>query len=99
MTKNVYFLLIFALLLLMIFLPTFSKKQRLLDKNRMYQKQIEDLKKENIRLAEEKRKLEEDPVYLESVAREKMGLVRDGEMIFRITPYSENAVKRADGEQ
>jgi len=57
-------------------------KQKDLD----YQKRIADLTEENKRLKEEKRKLEEDPEYLEKVAREKMGLIREGEVIYQLIP-------------
>lgn len=56
------------------------------EKNREYKRQIEMLKKKNAELAEENRMLEEDPEYLEKVAREKMGLIKEGEVIYRIVP-------------
>ena len=40
----------------------------------------------NSELRREKQLLENDPVYLEKVGREKMGLVREGEMIYRLAP-------------
>ena len=49
-------------------------------------RKIVGLKEKNKKLEEERRLLEEDPVYLERVAREKMGLVREGETIYRLTP-------------
>ncbi len=82
--KNIIWLLLVVVGLILVFLPAFSKKQQLLEKNRQYERDIEDLTRKNLELAEEKRKLEEDPVYLERVAREKMGIVRDGEVIYRI---------------
>jgi cell division protein FtsB len=30
--------------------------------------------------------LEEDPVYLEKVAREKMGLIKKGEVVYQLVP-------------
>ncbi|MGE0268572.1 MAG: septum formation initiator family protein [Candidatus Omnitrophota bacterium] len=81
-------LLLFAVAIgiLLLFLPTFSQKQMLQEKNREYLREIYELKRQNAELTEEKRKLEDDPVYLEKVAREKMGIIRDGEVIYRITP-------------
>lgn len=84
--KNAFLLFAVAIVILALFLPTFSKKQLLLEKNRQYLREIYDLKRQNAELQEEKRKLEDDPVYLEKVAREKMGIIRDGEVIYRITP-------------
>ena len=63
--------------------------QDLKERNLDYKKQIEALKKKNTELEEEKRKLEEDPVYLEKVAREKMRLIREGEMIYRMETVEE----------
>lgn len=53
-------------------------------KNREYEKKIAELQKRNNELEEEKQRLIEDPVYLERVARERMGLVREGEKVYRI---------------
>ncbi len=55
-------------------------------KNSENERKIAILKEKNKKLEEEKKLLEEDPVYLERVAREKMGLVREGETIYRLTP-------------
>lgn len=52
-----------------------------------YEKQIKALEKRNQQLAEEKRLLEEDPVYLEAVAREKLGIAREGEVIYKISDH------------
>lgn len=74
---------IFALL---IFVPSFTRMNDIQQKNHDYERQIEELAAKNADLREELRKLKDDPEYLEKVAREKMGLVRDGEVIYRITP-------------
>jgi cell division protein FtsB len=37
---------------------------------------------ENARLAEQKRRLAEDPAFIEEVARRELGLIRPGEKIF-----------------
>ena len=88
MARNGILLFIFALLIILTFLPTFSKHQELKEKNEQLQAEIDALKDENTELVRERKLLEEDPVYLENVAREKMGLVRDGEVIYKITPVS-----------
>lgn len=72
--------------MLLVFLPSYQTMQDLKQTNREYELKMQELVRENIRLSEEKRLLQEDPVYLEKVAREKMGLIRDGEMIYRIAP-------------
>ena len=87
--KNAIWLFIFTLMILFWFLPSYTRMQDLKLKNQDYLKQIEALKKKNAELAEEKRLLEEDPVYLEKVGREKMGLIKKGEVVYKITPVSD----------
>ena len=58
-------------------------------KNAMYEQQIVDLEKLRIDLLEEKRLLEDDPEYLEKIAREKMGLIKENEVIYKITTAQE----------
>ena len=62
-------------------------------KNFEYKRQIELLEVKNDQLKKEKFLLENDPVYLEKVAREKMGLVRQGEVVYKLTPVSGNNVE------
>jgi cell division protein FtsB len=93
MLRNALWLFALALLVLVIFLPAFSKMQDLQRKDREYQRQIAEMEAEYTRLLEEKKLLEEDPVYLEKVAREKMGLIREGEVIYKIMP-AQNSPKR-----
>lgn len=74
----------------MVFLPSYTMMQDLKQRNLDYARQTERLTVENIRLREEKRRLEEDPVYLEKVAREKMGLIKEGEVVYKIVPEQVN---------
>lgn len=86
MLKNALLLFAFALAALMVFMPTFARMQDSKQKDIEYQTRISALEQENIQLKEERRLLENDPVYLEKVAREKMGLIREGEVIYQLTP-------------
>ena len=86
MLKNAFLLFAVAFAILLIFLPSFSKWQDVEQRDREYQEKIKDLKEEHQGLLEENRLLEEDPDYLEKVAREKMGLIREGEVIYHLTP-------------
>jgi cell division protein FtsB len=65
------------------FLPPFAKYQELKYKNKKLEERMESLKMENARLAEEKRLLEADIGYVEKKAREKIGLVRRGEIVMK----------------
>jgi cell division protein FtsB len=73
-------------LLLIIFLPGFTKLQELKDKNRDLEDKIRRLNIENALLQEELKLIASDPVYQESIAREKMGVVRKGEIPVKIIP-------------
>jgi cell division protein FtsB len=48
------------------------------------QKDIDRLNKENIQLAREVKALKTDPRYIEKIAREDLGLAKDGEVIIKI---------------
>ncbi|OGW84908.1 MAG: hypothetical protein A2987_01080 [Omnitrophica bacterium RIFCSPLOWO2_01_FULL_45_10] len=69
-----------------IFLPPFAKYQELRYKNRSLEERIKALEAENKRLAEEKRRLETDITYIERKAREKIGIVRKGEIVLKEVP-------------
>jgi cell division protein FtsB len=45
---------------------------------------LEAIRHENARLREEVRRLQEDPAAIEGVAREELGLIRPGEVVFII---------------
>jgi cell division protein FtsB len=43
---------------------------------------LETLRRDNAKLRDEMRRLNEDPATIESVAREQLGLIRPGEIVF-----------------
>lgn len=75
-----------ALLLLLLFLPGYTKLQELRERNRDLVGKIRQLSIENSMLEQEIHRLESDPLYQEKVARDKMGVVRKGEIPIRIVP-------------
>ena len=81
--------LFFAAIFLIIFLPGYAKIQELRQKNKELQASVERLGGENLKLYQEKEKLEKDPDYLEQVARERLGIVRKGEIVYRLVPGEE----------
>ena len=93
MIKNAIGLFFLTIFVFIVFLPSYTKMQDLKQKNTDYRRQIEQLRQKSVELKEEKRRLEKDPVYLEKVAREKMGLIREGEVVYKITPVIVNKVK------
>ncbi len=72
--------------LVIIFLPAFAKYQELYYKNKRLEERIGFLRAENKRMEEEKRRLETDITYIEQKAREKLGVVRKGEIVLKEAP-------------
>lgn len=69
-----------------IFIPGYLRIKVLTSENRQLEVQITEIQKDNKRLAEEHQKLLNDPVYLEAVARKKLGVVRKGEEVYKVVP-------------
>jgi cell division protein FtsB len=69
--------------LLVLFIPPFAKHQALMYKNKKLEERINAVKRENNRLAAEKERLETDIVYIEKKARQKIGVVRKGEIVLK----------------
>ena len=84
MLKNASWLFVIAVIIFLLFLPSFTQMQNVKTKNFEYAKRIKDLEAQQTRLLEEKERLENDPVYLEKVAREKLGLIKQGEVVYRV---------------
>ena len=82
--KKGFWLFGIAIFLSVIFLPGYTKMQELRDKNRGLEVKIKRLNIENSLLQEELKRIESDPVYQERITREKMGVVRKGEIPVKI---------------
>ena len=93
MAKNAIWLFGFTVIILAVFLPSYAKMRELKDKNAQLAQQINALRNRNAYLEEERRLLQTDPAYLEKVARRKMGLIRDGEKVYRIIPAKKKTQK------
>jgi cell division protein FtsB len=86
MAKNALALFILTIIIVVVFLPSYSKMQELKQKNNEFLLRIKDLETKNKKLLEEGQFLRNNPEYLEKVAREKMGLIREGETVYKIVP-------------
>ena len=73
------FLVLAALVNLHCFLQMMETRRGL----RLFQAQAHDLAAENQRLKDEIYALENDPFFLEKIAREELGLVKKGEWVIR----------------
>jgi cell division protein FtsB len=82
--RKAFWLFGFTVLLLVLFLPGYIKLQGLRAKNRQLEDQFRKMAVENYLLQEELKRLENDPVYQEKMARDKMGVVRKGEIPIKI---------------
>ena len=76
-------LLLIAAVFLIVFIPPFAKYQELQYKNRKLEERIIALQLENKRLEVQERLLQTDVNYVEKKAREKIGLVRKGEIVIK----------------
>ncbi len=84
--KKAFWLFGITIFLLIIFLPGYTKVQEFRDRSRDLETKIKKLKMENALLQEEIQRLETDPFYQEKIVREKMGIVRKGEIPVKIIP-------------
>ncbi len=74
----------FTVLIFFLFLPGYRKLQEARQKNRQLEEKFRKLAIENSLLQEELRRVQNDPVYQEKIARDKMGVVRKGEIPIKI---------------
>ena len=82
--RKAFWLFGFTVLLLILFLPGYIKLQGLRAKNRQLEDNFRKIAVENYLLQEELKRVENDPVYKEKMARDKMGVVRKGEIPIKI---------------
>jgi len=62
------------------------------------EKEICTLDENNVRLQEEIKKLENDSATIEKEAREKLGLVKKGEVVYKFTNYGGDLEKKKNPE-
>jgi len=72
---------IVVFILAVIFLPGISKYHRLLEEEKKNEEFLLTLQESNTQLEKEKELFETDPLYAEKVAREKLGIGKEGEVV------------------
>ena len=82
--RKTFWFLGIIIVLLIIFFPAYSKIQELRDRNRDLDARIKKVELENRRLKQEISRIQDDPIYQEEVVREKFGVVRKGEVVYKI---------------
>lgn len=93
MIRNVIFLFVVLAVVFVVYLPSYMQMQDLRGRNLTFEKRISELQEENDRMVEERDRLVNDPDYFEKVARERMGLIKDGEAVYQVLPPG---VKKAE---
>ena len=82
--RKSFWLFSFAVLLLILFLPGYTKLQESRVKNIHLEERFRKIAIENALLQEELKRVQNDPFYQEKLARDKMGVVRKGEIPIKI---------------
>jgi len=76
-------IILYAVIVTAIFLPGTVKYCSLSIQKSQNESKLKALIRENRRLTEENKKLREDPVYIEKMARENLGLAKKGEVVVK----------------
>jgi cell division protein FtsB len=79
-------LLVGAGIVAVVFFPSLSQFLELREESKRFDAKICDAKMRRHTLEEEKALVENDDYYLEKLAREKLGLVKKGEVVYKIVP-------------
>ncbi len=66
-----------------VFLPGYSELHKLREENEQLGRRIVLLEEHNDQLKEELQKMKQDPDYVEKRAREKLGVIKEGEIVYR----------------
>ncbi|PIU42241.1 MAG: hypothetical protein COS99_01155 [Candidatus Omnitrophica bacterium CG07_land_8_20_14_0_80_42_15] len=89
MEKKVVIFFVALFIIILVFISPFSKFRELNMKNRALTEKIDYLKKANATLEKEIKKLDGDIKYVEKRAREKIGVVKEGEVVYKVVPDEE----------
>ncbi len=84
--KRMILITIIVAILICIFVPAFIKLRGLRARKAELLNKIEELKGSNIRLEREEERLTSDPIYIEKMIRQKLGLSGEGETVYKVIP-------------
>lgn len=88
-----------CLIIIGMFLPAYKKLNQSRAENERLEIEAASKKMELARLTREVNLLKTDPTYLETIARDRLDLMKEGETIFRVEPSAPPKHKTADGEK
>ena len=92
-TKRMFFWLIILGIITVFFLPLISKRREITAKNNKVQQRLRSQQEKNKKLLEEKDKMENDPFYVEQIARQELGVIREKEVLYKVVNGSEKEVE------
>ncbi len=81
--KNIVFGAVIFALLIYVFSPNFLRLTRVYQQIQVLEDEIESLQTQNQNLQEEIGRLKSDPLYIEKVAREELGMAKPKEIIYK----------------
>lgn len=79
-----FLLLILFLIIFATFLPKYTKIKELAQENDALSQKISQVESEIVALKKDLEAIKEDPFYLEKIAREQLGAVKDNEAVIHI---------------
>lgn len=82
--KKIVIIITVITLLIIIYLPGFSRLQQLKEENNSLEKRITELREKNKELEEKIHLLRTDPTYVEGVAREELKKTKKGEIVYKV---------------
>ncbi len=80
--------------LLLLYGPAFLRWSEMNARQEQLEAEIGALKRENVRLYQEAKRLREDPSYAEAEARRQFGFVREGETVVKFQRSSKDSRQR-----
>ena len=78
--------ILFVVLVIYAFTPCIIEQRKLNKQITELKKEIRKVRESNKKLAKEISALKNDPLYIEKLARKELGLIRSGEVIYKLKP-------------
>ncbi len=99
MKKTSLWILLGFVLLTFLYFPSYSKYLKLKRQEERLSQDIIDLKTKIEGLKKEEALIQHDPAYLEHVMRKELGLVKPGEVVYKLVPEKTESQKSAEKQK